>query len=107
MSKDGHQVDLPIVILVNGYSASASEVFTGALSDNDCATVMGTTSFGKGIVQSIIPLNDGSAIKITTSSYYTPSGVCIHGIGITPDIVVELTEPDNQKEAARKQILGQ
>ncbi len=107
MSGDGHQVDLPIVILVNGYSASASEVFTGALSDNDRATVMGTTSFGKGIVQSVIPLNDGSAIKITTSSYYTPSGVCIHGIGITPDIVVELTEPDNQKEAARKHILGQ
>lgn len=106
-SKDGHQIDLPIVILVNGYSASASEVFTGALKDNSRATVMGTTSFGKGIVQSVIPFSDGSAIKITTSSYYTPSGVCIHGIGIEPDVVVEPIEADNQKEAARKYILGQ
>jgi carboxyl-terminal processing protease len=105
-SKDNHQIDVPIVVLVNGYSASASEVFTGALKDNDRATVMGTTSFGKGIVQSVIPFTDGSAIKLTTSSYYTPSGVCIHGIGITPDVVVEPTEVDNQKEAARKYILG-
>ncbi len=107
ISKDGHEVNIPIVILVNEYSASASEVFTGALKDNGRATVMGTTSFGKGIVQSIIPLPDGSAVKITTSTYYTPSGTCIHGIGITPDITVEAEDTDNQKEEARKYLLGQ
>lgn len=102
-SKDGHKVTVPIAIIVNEYSASASEVFTGALKDHGVATVVGTTSFGKGIVQSIIPLNDGSAVKLTTSSYFCPSDVCIHGIGIEPDIKVELDtsdEDDEQKQAA-------
>lgn len=82
----------PIVILVNGDSASASEVFTGALKDYDKAAVVGTTSYGKGIVQNLIPLGDGSAIKITTAHYYTPSGFDLHGKGIEPDVEVELSE---------------
>ncbi len=102
-ANDGHQCDIPVIILTNGYSASASEVFTGALKDNGVATSLGTTSFGKGIVQSLLPFTDGTAIKLTTSSYYTPSGVCIHGIGIAPDVEIELsTEYDNQLEEALK-----
>ncbi len=82
-------LDVPMVVLVNGNSASASEIFTGALQDYGKATIVGTQTFGKGIVQSIMALGDGSAIKITTSRYYTPNGVCIHGVGITPDVIVE------------------
>ena len=89
-ASDGHELKMPIVILVNGDSASASEVFTGALKDYDWATVVGTTSYGKGIVQNLIPLGDGSAIKITTAHYYTPSGFDLHGKGIEPDVEVEL-----------------
>ena len=91
-ASDGHELKMPIVILVNGDSASASEVFTGALKDYDWATVVGTTSYGKGIVQNLIPLGDGSAIKITTAHYYTPSGFDLHGKGIEPDVEVELDE---------------
>lgn len=91
-SKDGHSLDIPIVILVNGSSASAAEVFTGTLKDYKLATVVGTKTFGKGIVQSLIPLSDGSGVKLTTAHYYTPSGVEIHGVGITPDVEVEMDE---------------
>lgn len=91
-ASDGHELKMPIAILVNGDSASASEVFTGALKDYDWATVVGTTSYGKGIVQNLIPLGDGSAIKITTAHYYTPSGFDLHGKGIEPDVKVELDE---------------
>lgn len=91
-SEDGHELDIPTAILVNGNSASASEVFTGAMKDYDRATVVGTTSYGKGIVQNLIPLGDGSAIKITTAHYYTPSGFDLHGKGIEPDVAVELDE---------------
>ena len=91
-ASDGHELKIPIAILVNGDSASASEVFTGALKDYDWATVVGTTSYGKGIVQNLIPLGDGSAIKITTAHYYTPSGFDLHGKGIEPDVEVELNE---------------
>ena len=84
----------PIAILVNGNSASASEVLTGALKDYGLATVVGTTTFGKGIVQNIIPLGDGTAMKITTANYYTPNGTCIHGIGIEPDVEVQAGEGD-------------
>lgn len=81
--------DLPMVVLVNGNSASAAEIFTGAVRDFKYGTIIGTTTFGKGIVQSTIPLTDGSAIKLTTQTYYTPSGECIHGTGIKPDIELE------------------
>ncbi len=81
--------DIPIVILVNGNSASASELLTGALKDTGIAKVVGTNTYGKGVVQSTYPFKDGSALKITTAKYYTPNGVCIDGIGIAPDVVVE------------------
>ena len=104
-------VNVPIAILMNGNSASASEVFAGCLQDYGKAILVGTQSFGKGIVQTIIPLNDGSAIKVTISSYFTPKGRNIHKVGLTPDVPVELDpslvqktsitiEEDNQLKAA-------
>lgn len=91
-AEDGHSLDLPIVVLVNGNSASASEVFTGALKDYGAALIVGTKTFGKGIVQTLLPLSDGSAVKLTTNHYYTPKGQDIHGKGIEPDIEIELNE---------------
>lgn len=87
---DKNCLDIPIVVLQNGNSASASEIFAGAIQDYKAGTVVGTQSFGKGIVQSIIQLKDGSAVKLTIEKYYTPNGVNIHGKGITPDKIVEL-----------------
>lgn len=92
VAQDGHELDVPMVVLVNGQSASASEVLTGALKDHGIATVVGTNTFGKGIAQGIFPLPDGSALKLTTAYYYVPSGACIHEEGIEPDVVVELDE---------------
>ncbi len=86
---DAACIDIPIVVLTDGNSASASEIFAGAIRDYNYGTIIGTTTYGKGIVQTIFPLKDGDAIKITTSRYYTPSGVCIHGVGIEPDIELE------------------
>jgi len=106
-SKDGHEVNIPTSILVNGNSASASEIFTGAYRDFKRATIVGTKTFGKGIVQNIIPLGDGTAVKITTEHYYTPSGYDLHKKGIEPDVNVELDKDavygessDNQLKAA-------
>lgn len=90
-SDDEHQIDIPMVVLINGYSASASEIFAGAMKDYDRATLVGTTTYGKGIVQRIVDLEDGSAMKLTIARYYTPSGINIHGTGITPDVEVELS----------------
>lgn len=101
-AEDGHSLDIPMVVLVNENSASASEVLTGALKDYDAATVVGTQTFGKGIVQSLIPLSDGSAVKLTTSHYYTPGGLDIHGKGISPDVEVELGD-----EARRMAVIPQ
>lgn len=93
--------DYPLVVLVDGYSASAAEVLTGAIQDYGIGTIVGTTTYGKGIVQDVIQLGDGTGIKFTTADYYTPSGRNIHGVGIEPDVVVELgAEYDNQLERA-------
>lgn len=80
-----------MVVLVNGGSASASEIVAGALQDHNRATIIGTATFGKGLVQTVMPLSKGRAIKITTSRYFTPSGDSIHGVGITPDVFIEET----------------
>jgi carboxyl-terminal processing protease len=80
---------LPVVVLINGGTASAAEIVSGALKDNRRAVLMGTRSFGKGSVQSVIPLSDGTAFKLTTALYYTPSGTSIQATGIQPDIKVE------------------
>lgn len=109
--------DIPMTVLVNENTASAAEIFTGAIRDFEYGTIIGTQTYGKGIVQSTIDLEDGTAIKITTSRYYTPSGECIHGTGITPDIVLEYeflggeddsysVEYDNQIQKALE-VLGE
>ncbi|MBS6723304.1 MAG: S41 family peptidase [Clostridiales bacterium] len=87
-------IDLPVVLLVNENSASASEIMTGCLKDYGIATVVGETTYGKGIVQNILPLPDGSAVKMTVSKYYTPNGNDIHEVGITPDVTVEMNEDE-------------
>lgn len=92
----------PLVILINGGSASAAEILAGALQDNGRAIIMGTQSYGKGSVQSIIPLRDGYGLKLTTARYYTPSGRSIQAKGITPDIIVSQIDPAKQKTAAEK-----
>lgn len=106
-----HELNLPLVVLTNEYSASASEIMTGAIKDYHKGTVVGTTTYGKGVVQKVVSLSDGSAIKLTISKYYTPSGVCIHGTGIEPDIPIELDVDayvddgfDNQLDAAIQEI---
>jgi len=112
-SARGTAIDIPMVVLVDRNSASASEVLSGALKDHEKATLVGTTTFGKGIVQTIRTLRDGSAVKLTISAYYTPAGNNIHGTGIEPDVVVEFDGKayqengyDNQLEKA-KEVLNE
>ena len=93
-AKDGHEVDLPIIILMNQNSASASELFAGTMQDYDRAWVFGTQSYGKGIVQTVRSFPDGSAVEFTTHYYFTPAGRNIHKKGITPDLTVEMPEAD-------------
>lgn len=87
-----HPLDIPLVVLVNQDTASAAEIFTGAVKDYGIGTVVGTTTYGKGIVQSLMSLGDGSALQLTTAYYYTPNGVNIHKTGIEPDVVAEADE---------------
>lgn len=89
---DGEYYDVPMVVLVNEYSASASEILAGAIRDYHAGTLVGTRTFGKGVVQSVVSFPDGSGMKVTIARYYTPSGECIHEVGIEPDVVVELDE---------------
>ncbi len=109
-----HEFKLPMVVLIDGNSASASEVLAGAIKDYELGTLVGTTTYGKGIVQQIISLDDGTAIKVTVSSYYSPKGINIHGTGIEPDLVCEFDAEayygeeqfDNQLEYA-KEVLAE
>ena len=108
--KSNNELSIPIAVLVDGNSASASEIFAGALQDYGKAKIIGTQTFGKGIVQTIQPLTDGSAIKYTVAKYYTPKGQDIHGHGVTPDIVVEYdsnADGDNQYDAAMDYVKSQ
>lgn len=91
-NSDKAKIDLPIAVLVNKGSASASEILTGAIKDGKAGTIIGTTTFGKGLVQTVRDLKDGDGIKLTIAQYFTPSGAYIHGVGIEPNIVVEQPE---------------
>ena len=93
LKSDKNYLDMPMTLLVNGNSASASEVMAGAIKDHGVGVLVGEQTFGKGVVQNIYPLEDGSAVKVTIARFYSPNGVCIHGEGITPDHVVEM-EPE-------------
>ena len=101
-------IDIPMVVLVNGSSASASEIFAGAVQDYGVGTIVGTVTYGKGVVQDTYPLDNGGAVKLTVSHYFTPKGNDINGKGITPDVVCEL--PDDASEDLQiekaKEILG-
>lgn len=91
-----HKITIPLSVIVNGNSASASEIFAGAVKDFGAGKIVGTTTFGKGVVQSILPLSDGSAVKLTISNWFTPNGTNINKIGVTPDYEVELPETATQ-----------
>ena len=112
-SCDGsQQIEVPLVVLTDGYSASASEILAGAVKDYGIGTLVGTTTYGKGIVQKVISLTDGSAVKLTVSTYYTPNGNNIHEKGVSPDVEVPFDAEqyvagvDNQLEKA-KEILAE
>jgi len=95
-AEDGGYTEMPMIVLINGYSASASELAAGALKDNNRAVLIGEKSFGKGTVQVLERLSDGSGIKFTTAKYYLPSGVTIDGVGVQPDIMVTLKPEDTE-----------
>lgn len=99
-----HEIDIPMVVLVNEYSASASEILSGAIKDYNKGTLIGTTTYGKGIVQRINRLDDGTAIKLTVSAYFTPSGKNIHGIGIEPDIELEYDYDAYEQDGTDNQV---
>jgi carboxyl-terminal processing protease len=108
-----NEIQVPLVVLTNGNSASASEILAGAIKDYGIGKLVGTTTYGKGIVQKVINLNDGTAVKLTVSSYFTPAGNNIHKIGIEPDVEVEFDSDlykedgtDNQLEKA-KEVLAE
>lgn len=109
-SDEEHQYEYPIAVLVNGNSASASEIFAGAVQDYGIGKIIGTTTYGKGVVQRVFPFKDGSSVKLTTSEYFTPKGRNIDGKGITPDVEIKYEfdekdpEADNQMERAIKEL---
>lgn len=109
-SDEEHQFNKPIAVLADGNSASAAEIFAGAIQDYELGPIVGTTTYGKGIVQQIIDLDDGSCVKLTIAEYFTPDGRNIHGKGIEPDVEVEYEydeknpDRDNQLEAALKEV---
>lgn len=116
-SNGEHVLDIPLAVLVNESSASASEIFAGAVQDYGIGVIVGTTTYGKGVVQSIRKLSDGSAVKLTVSNYYTPNGNNINKVGITPDVEVKLGtellnkddishEEDNQLQRALEALEG-
>ena len=95
------KLDMPIAVLVNKGSASASEILAGALKDHGLATIVGTTTFGKGLVQNTFPFADGSALKVTIAKYYTPNGNYIHSKGIEPDVTIELKTSQNGEDTEK------
>ena len=101
-------IDIPLVLLVNGYTASASEIFAGAVRDYGLATIVGEQTYGKGVEQNTYHLSDGSALKLTTTVYYTPNHEDLNGVGITPDEIVPLTEEDETDTQLERalEILG-
>ena len=108
--QDNDEFNLPLAVIVNGNSASASEIFAGAIQDYGKGTMIGTQTYGKGIVQTVKPLTDGSAIKFTIAKYFTPKGQDIHGKGVTPDMGVEYdtdADVDTQLDAAIKNVEAQ
>ena len=107
-----HEIKIPVVILVNGNTASAAEILTGAMKDYKKATVLGTTTYGKGIIQNTYGLGDGTAVEFTVGQYYLPNDETIHQQGIDPDIELDMDSEaylkdgtDNQLEAALKQLI--
>ena len=108
--QDNDEFNLPLAVIVNGNSASASEIFAGARQEYGKGTIIGTQTYGKGIVQTVKPLTDGSAIKFTIAKYFTPKGQDIHGKGVTPDMVVEYdtdADVDTQLDEAIKNVEAQ
>lgn len=103
-NNNGDFLNWPMVVMINEGSASGSEIVAGALRDNKRAVLVGVKSFGKGSVQSVIPLPDGSGLRLTTARYFTPSGVCINGIGITPDVVIEEGVKKEDRDADEDQV---
>ncbi|MFA5015771.1 MAG: S41 family peptidase [Actinomycetota bacterium] len=95
-AREGKYTEIPLVVLINGFSASASELVAGALKDSGRATLVGETSYGKGVIQGLYELSDGSGIKFTTAKYFLPSGTSVEGVGVKPDIMVELKEDDTE-----------
>lgn len=111
-SDEAHQFHLPLAVLMNGNSASASEIYAGAIQDYGTGVIVGTQSYGKGVVQQIFDLKDGTSVKLTIAEYFTPKGRNIHGTGITPDVEVEYElneedpEADNQLDKAVEVLRG-
>ena len=103
-SKNKPEITEDMVVLVNEYSASASEILTGALKDNNRAKVVGTKTYGKGVIQSVLPLTDGSVLKLTVNEYYTPNEIKINKVGIEPDYIIENNKETEEDEQLNKAI---